>query len=175
MVLCKYMKMTARTMQDTQIFARNIVTILKRSGRERVSASSDENSSIGAEQATILTLSGPLGAGKTTLTKCIADILGVDRVVTSPSFVLRSDYTTTDPTFRNLIHIDAYRLTEQEVPTIGWEDVLTSPRTLVVIEWPERIAAHIPEYCWAITARAEGGVYAFTLTQPDTVANMKTV
>ena len=122
------------------------------------------------DRAVVLTLSGPLGVGKTAFVKCLADILNVSSGVTSPSFVLRSDYDTGDTVLKHLIHIDAYRLEDpSEIETVGWNDVLRTPNTLVVVEWPERIPSYIPEDAYAVFVRFRGAARVFTagtLTTP---------
>jgi tRNA threonylcarbamoyladenosine biosynthesis protein TsaE len=95
--------------------------------------------------ATIIGLSGDLGAGKTTLVQTIANALGVVETVTSPTFVVAKWYETNVETWKTLVHIDAYRIEdESELIAIGWEDIITSPETLVVIEWPEHIEQSLP-------------------------------
>ena len=91
--------------------------------------------------ATIVTLSGELGAGKTAFVQAVARLLGITETVTSPTFVIEKEYETPDDVpFKRLTHIDAYRLSgERELATIGWKDVASRPRSLVMLEWPERI------------------------------------
>src|SRR5579863_2270406 len=61
--------------------------------------------------ATLVTLSGELGAGKTAFVKAAAKALGVEEVVNSPTFVLEKIYALpAGGAFRRLIHMDAYRL-----------------------------------------------------------------
>ena len=92
--------------------------------------------------ATVLGLSGDLGAGKTTLVQSIAKELGIVESVVSPTFVIAKFYETNDNRFTHLIHIDAYRIDDpSELETLGWEAMRANPNTLIVIEWPERIAA----------------------------------
>lgn len=96
--------------------------------------------------ATIVGLSGDLGAGKTTLVKAIAEILGVKETITSPTFVIAKYYRTRDPKFTDLIHIDAYRIEDpKELEILGWETIKNEPNTLVVIEWPERVEGLLRE------------------------------
>jgi tRNA threonylcarbamoyladenosine biosynthesis protein TsaE len=83
-------------------------------------------------------LSGPLGAGKTLLTKGIAAGLGLrdTRCVTSPTFVLVQHY---DCGPLRLHHIDAYRLQGAwDLIEIGIDDLFTR-NAVTVIEWPERV------------------------------------
>jgi len=105
--------------------------------------------------ATILTLTGDLGAGKTTLVQALARALGVTEVVTSPTFVVMKSYETTHPTFTTLIHIDAYRIDDvSELSPLNFNQVLDSPHTLVCLEWPERIASAIPNRVQAVSLEA---------------------
>lgn len=91
--------------------------------------------------ATVITLSGELGAGKTAFVQTIARLLGIGEPVTSPTFVIEKEYVApAGAPFARLTHIDAYRLeSERELETIGWRDVVSRPRSLVMLEWPERI------------------------------------
>lgn len=94
-----------------------------------------------SKNATIVTFSGDLGAGKTTLTKEIAKILGVKREIVSPTFVIMKRYEINNSNFKNLIHIDAYRLKNGgELAVLGWEEMKKNKDNLIIIEWPEMIA-----------------------------------
>ena len=93
------------------------------------------------EVATIVTFSGDLGAGKTTLTKEIAKQLGVVDNVISPTFVIMKIYKLNHKKFKNLIHIDAYRLDNyKELINLGWNKIITNKDNLIIIEWPERVS-----------------------------------
>lgn len=95
--------------------------------------------------ATVVALKGELGAGKTTFTKYFAEALGVEEVITSPTFVIEKVYKLEGQRFEYLIHIDAYRLEGgDELMDLGWEEVLAQPENLVVIEWPEKVHDVIP-------------------------------
>jgi tRNA threonylcarbamoyladenosine biosynthesis protein TsaE len=90
----------------------------------------------------IVLLHGDLGAGKTTFTKGIAEALGVEDTITSPTFTLMNVYPIKNSKFeiQNLIHIDTYRLEDAaELVDIGVEDYLGDPNTVCLIEWPEKI------------------------------------
>ncbi len=89
----------------------------------------------------VVLLSGELGAGKTTLTKGIAQGLGISDDITSPTFTLMNIYPVQARVdIQTLIHIDTYRLKNQEeLLEIGVEDYLSKPGTLSIIEWPEKI------------------------------------
>lgn len=94
------------------------------------------------EPGDIITLEGPLGAGKTALTQAIARGLGVDpRIyVTSPTFSLLHEYQGRIP----LYHMDLYRLAgENEIESLGFSEYFYSDG-LTVIEWPERLGSLMP-------------------------------
>lgn len=89
-----------------------------------------------------LTLHGPLGAGKTTLTQYLAAALGVDagQYVSSPSFALLHEYSGQVPIY----HMDLYRLHDAiEVEEAGLLEYLDRDG-LTVIEWPERLGPEMP-------------------------------
>jgi tRNA threonylcarbamoyladenosine biosynthesis protein TsaE len=115
--------------------------------------------------ATIVTLSGELGAGKTTFAKGIARALGVDETVSSPTFVLEKIYPLKNQLFGKLIHIDVYRLkNEQELATIGWAQIIQDPENLIVLEWPEGIPHSIPDDAIRIRFDIEGDGRIITFT-----------
>ncbi len=98
------------------------------------------------KDATVVTLSGELGAGKTTFVQGIAKALGVEGSVTSPTFVLEKIYALEGQKFSHLIHIDAYRLkSAHELEMLGWEELLADLGNLILLEWPENVAELIPE------------------------------
>lgn len=91
-------------------------------------------------RATVLTLSGDLGSGKTTLVQYIADYLRIKQTVTSPTFVIRKDYHLDDQKWSWLIHIDMYRLErEDDLSLLGIGELLKNPDFLIIIEWPEKV------------------------------------
>ena len=96
----------------------------------------------------VVTLSGDLGAGKTTLTRAIARGFGVLEPVTSPTFALVHEYRATGG---RLFHLDLYRLQgPHELANIGWEELL-AVHALLIIEWPDRAGALVPDNALAIT------------------------
>ncbi len=96
--------------------------------------------------ATVIGLSGDLGAGKTTITKSLGAELGVTETITSPTFVIAKFYHTSDERFKTLIHIDAYRIEEpNELTVLGWDAMLAQKDTLIVVEWPERVESLLPQ------------------------------
>jgi tRNA threonylcarbamoyladenosine biosynthesis protein TsaE len=95
----------------------------------------------------LVLLHGDLGAGKTTLAKGIAAALEIEDVVSSPSFSLVNEYDTgLTATPSRLYHLDLYRLRdENDLASIGFDDLLASAGGVVLVEWPERAATILPE------------------------------
>ena len=91
---------------------------------------------------TVFAFYGKMGAGKTTFIKAICEALGVDDVITSPTFAIVNEYTAEDgPVY----HFDFYRIKKlEEVYDMGFEDYFYSG-VLCLIEWPELIEDVLPE------------------------------
>ncbi|MGD9502830.1 MAG: tRNA (adenosine(37)-N6)-threonylcarbamoyltransferase complex ATPase subunit type 1 TsaE, partial [Methyloceanibacter sp.] len=88
----------------------------------------------------VVALSGPLGAGKTTFARALIAGLGGGTEVPSPTFALMQRYELPHLT---LSHFDFYRLAPHELDELGLDDALSEGA--VLIEWPERAAAWLPE------------------------------
>ena len=85
---------------------------------------------------------GKMGAGKTTFIKAICEELGVEDVITSPTFAIINEYSGKDDT---IYHFDFYRIKKlEEVYDMGYEDYFYSG-ALCFIEWPELIEEVLPE------------------------------
>ncbi len=92
------------------------------------------------EGGDIIILKGELGAGKTAFTKGIAEGLGIEKEVMSPTFTLMSVYPVNHETIKELVHVDTYRLeTYEDLVEIGIEEYLGRSDTLTIIEWPEKV------------------------------------
>lgn len=99
----------------------------------------------GKEVATLVTLSGELGAGKTAFVKAAAKALGVEEHITSPTFVLEKIYALSAGPFSKLIHIDAYRLKNgSELAALGFDECMKDSQNLIMLEWPEQVADALP-------------------------------
>ncbi len=95
--------------------------------------------------ATLITLSGDLGAGKTALVKVVARTLGVEGDITSPTFVLMKSYELPAGPWKRLIHIDAYRLEGgTELAPLHFDEVVQQADNLVMLEWPEKVHDTLP-------------------------------
>ncbi len=109
----------------------------------------------------VITLSGDLGAGKTTLTKGVGKGLGIEEEINSPTFNILKCYFHNP---MNLYHIDAYRLegVNREQKNIGLEEVIEGDG-LALIEWPQFIEEFIPFESLSIEIRnLEDGNREFT-------------
>jgi len=119
------------------------------------SSSEEETIRIGERLAILLrpgsvvTLSGQLGAGKTTLVKGIAAGLGVKQMVTSPTFTIIKEYEGELP----LYHMDAYRLEHSE-EDIGFSEYF-SGEGISVVEWATFIEEYVPDQHLNIDIRYE--------------------
>lgn len=97
----------------------------------------------------VIALTGDLGAGKTTFTQGLARGMGIGEAVTSPTFVLISEYAARDGL--TLVHVDLYRLdsrlgsANQEVIGLGLLDYLQDMTAVVIIEWADRMEQLLPE------------------------------
>lgn len=99
-----------------------------------------------SDGAVVITLSGDLGSGKTTLTQTIGKQLGIKNKIISPTFVIMKKYPLKNKKFKELIHIDTYRLEKKEdIIHLGWEKIISENGNLVIVEWPELIEELIPQ------------------------------
>ncbi len=90
-------------------------------------------------QRLMATLSGPLGAGKSTLARAILRALGVRGTIRSPTYTLVEPYELTHG--QQLRHLDLYRLGDpEELEFLGFFDDLRDS-WLTLVEWPERVPA----------------------------------
>ena len=125
--------MISHSLEDTQKIANDFINDLFHRGE--------------TSMATVVGLYGNLGAGKTSFTQCIAKALGVGEKVLSPTFVIEKIYEIRDKRYDHLIHIDAYRIeSSDELVHLGWKEIVSSPKNLVLIEWPERVADIMPSH-----------------------------
>lgn len=98
-------------------------------------AAMDENS--------VFAFYGKMGAGKTTFIKAICEELGVEDIITSPTFSIVNEYRS-ETTGELIYHFDFYRIKKlEEVYDMGYEDYFYSG-AICFIEWPELIEDVLP-------------------------------
>lgn len=120
------------------------------------SGSAEQTRAIGAAVAhelragDVVSLTGELGAGKTCLVQGAATGLGIAERVTSPSFLLRKDYTGRVP----VLHLDVYRLeTLRDVMEVGWDEAVDGSR-ITFVEWGDAMRPLLPEEHLEVELRA---------------------
>ncbi len=94
-------------------------------------------------------LEGDLGFGKTTFVKNISKELKIEEEIISPTFIILKKYKIKNKNFpwKNLIHIDAYRLSKKDdIKNIGLDKYLKDKKNLILIEWAENISEFLKEY-----------------------------
>ena len=95
------------------------------------------------KRAIVFALQGEMGTGKTIFTKGLALAMGITELVTSPTFALENEYQTGN---EKLYHFDAWRLeNSNELRALGF-DKLIQNKSVVSIEWAERVAGIIREF-----------------------------
>jgi len=103
----------------------------------------------------VVTLSGDLGAGKTTLARGMLRGLGFDGRVKSPSYGLVESYEVGG---LEIHHLDLYRLGEpEELDFLGLEDLL-GEHSVLLVEWPERAGGRLPETTSEISIAMTAGI-----------------
>lgn len=109
------------------------------------------------KQAVVLTLYGDLGSGKTTFLQGFANALKIKEKITSPTFVILKKFPIpvqhqrlhtidTKPIFKNFYHIDCYRIeNSEEMLELDFNDIISNPKNIIAIEWPEKIKKILPK------------------------------
>jgi len=115
----------------------------------------------------IIALEGELGCGKTTFAQGFLKGLGAKESYTSPTFLVIKNYKKEIPNSRayrqagksqypkklktknkkiqNIYHIDTYRVSSKDLLNLGWEEIISNPENIVIIEWADRIRKIIPK------------------------------
>ena len=118
-----------RSSEEIEVEARNLANRLKPS-----------------EHAPVIALYGELGAGKTTFVQYLVKALGGSDRVVSPTFILLRVYPLSHPHFSQVVHVDAYRLTDaEEARTLALHEYLQDPKNIVCIEWAEKVKEILPD------------------------------
>ncbi len=115
-----------------------------------------------AGQRRVLAFYGDMGSGKTTFIKELCKSLGVQELVTSPTFTILNEYAS--PEGKPVYHFDFYRIkSESEAFDLGYENYLYSGN-YTFIEWPERISNLLPPGTATVTIIAKDEERTITLT-----------
>ncbi len=119
----------------------------------------------GAGEAFVAGLSGHLGAGKTAFVKLVAKELGIEEVVTSPTFVIMKIYEAgNNGPFKRLVHIDAYRLERRkDLEALRFEGIAADPKNLVMVEWPENVRLAVVDLNTWLKFEIHGGAYTVSV------------
>jgi tRNA threonylcarbamoyladenosine biosynthesis protein TsaE len=112
------------------------------------------------KSGSIIALQGALGSGKTTFTQGFLAGLKVKGPYTSPTFVVLKHYKIKNQKSKiknssknskvlkfkiiNIYHADAYRVNSKDILSLGWEEIISNPENIVIIEWADRIRKIIP-------------------------------
>lgn len=89
----------------------------------------------------VIFLRGPIGAGKTTFVKGVAEALGMPASPVSASFSLLKQYRNGAMT---VYHIDLFRLKSADMANLGFEEMLENEKAVILAEWPDPIADMLP-------------------------------
>lgn len=115
------MEIISNSVQETQLLGKNLGALL--------------------QSGDCICMDGDLGAGKTHLTKAIAEGLGIAEEVTSPTFTIVQEYSGRLPLF----HFDMYRLADsEELYAIGFLDYLNQGGVLIM-EWSKNVEEALPQ------------------------------
>lgn len=124
--------------------------------------------------ALVVALYGDLGSGKTTFAQGFAEALGIEEKTKSPTFVITKKYQIqktklqTNSKFKNsnfqknklkfLYHFDVYRIhNEKEILNLGWEEIISNPENIVLVEWADKIEKILPKNCVRINFKHLAG------------------
>ena len=113
--------------------------------------------------ANVYAFYGKMGSGKTTFIKALCEELGVEDVITSPTFAIVNEYGSSQGP---IYHFDFYRIHRiEEVYDMGYEDYFYAPGALCFIEWPELIEDLLPDDTVRIDITEQGDGSRLLLTK----------
>ena len=104
-------------------------------------------------ESNIFAFYGQMGAGKTTFIKAICNVLGVEDLVSSPTFTIVNEYKSAKGF--PIYHFDFYRIKSlEEVYNMGYEEYLYSD-AVCFMEWPELVEELLPDECIRVDIEEE--------------------
>jgi len=122
--------MNIQTLTELEVFSKKIKTLLIKKT---------------IKGATVVVLTGDLGAGKTTFVQNLGREFGISEIMPSPTFGIMKSYPLTHQHFTTLVHMDAYRIEEiAELGPLCFLELLAEKGVLLVVEWGERIVSALP-------------------------------
>src|SRR3989338_9558590 len=101
--------------------------------------------------ALVLALTGELGSGKTIFAQAFAEALVIKEKIKSPTFIIFrkskiADKKWREKGFENFYHFDVYRINnEKEILNLGWEEIISNPKNIVLVEWADKIENILPK------------------------------
>lgn len=117
----------------------------ERIGQELADTLNDRKARGRAQKALAVCLYGELGSGKTTFIRGFAKGLGVTGRLLSPTFIIVRRYVLSR-WYEFFYHLDLYRVqNEKELEELGLSEIFSSPRSVVTIEWAEKLGKLIPK------------------------------
>ena len=120
---------TSKSLKDTEEIARSVLSLIKP-----------------AKVAAVIALYGDLGSGKTAFVQAVARILGISEPITSPTFVIQKRYPIEYGGFKDLYHLDCYRLKESgDLEALGFCEIMRDSENIIFIEWAERVEELLPK------------------------------
>lgn len=131
----------------------------------------EDNLALGARLAAVaragdvIALSGPLGAGKTSIARGLLAALGLEGEAPSPSFAIVQPYAPPEVRLP-VLHVDLYRIEHpEEVEELGLDEARTD--SLLLVEWPERLGeAYWADALWLTLEVLPDGARALTAQVP---------
>lgn len=114
----------------------------------------------------VITFTGSLGAGKTTLVKSLLRRCGINGVITSPTFTYLNVYENDQ--HQMFYHFDCYRIkTVEDFKAAGFDEYLYQPHSWTFIEWPEVVSSLINHEVIRVNIEYDGEQRVLTIQVSD--------